>query len=351
MTRTPRTSPDNAAPHQPAALSRSRPSDLLSLIARAALSEYSILILAVLYFLSMWPFIPELGSRDNLSNLFISMLPLLAVAIGQTVVLITGGIDLSVTAIISAASIAAARIVNDTSGLLAHHSAAIAATVLAALLLGAAIGLLNGGAITLLGMPPFIVTLSTMMCVSGATLWYTHSRNIANLPDGFIAIAYGALLGIPWPLVIVAGLAMLVHILLRFTLPGFWLYAVGQNTRASRISGVPVQGVIVLAYVISGVCAAVASILLTARLETGSPTQGDKMLLDIIGASVIGGASLLGGKGKVIWTVFGVTLFSLISNSLELLDLQHFTIMMIKGGVILIAAGLDVLRRRLNSGN
>lgn len=279
------------------------------------------------------------------------MLPLLALAIGQTVVLITGGIDLSITAIIAAASIVAARIVSNDNGLLAHQPAAIAAAIVAALSVGGAIGLLNGGAITLLGMPPFIVTLSMMMCVSGATLWYTHSSNIANLPDGFIAIAYGAPLGMPFPLVIVVLLAALVHILLRFTLPGFWLYAVGQNARTSRISGVPVRGVIVLAYVISGVCAAVASILLTARLETGSPTQGDKMLLDVIGASVIGGASLIGGKGKVVWTVFGVTLFSLIANTLELLDLQHFTIMMIKGGVILIAAGLDVLRRRLNSGN
>ena len=324
---------------------------VLSAFLRAALSEYSILVLAALYFLVMWPLIPELASAENLSNFFVSMLPLLALAIGQTVVLITGGIDLSMTAVIAAASVLSTRIANDANGLLAHHSTAIPAALLAALLLGATIGLANGSAVTLLRMPPFIVTLSMMMCLSGTTLWLTNSRNIANLPDGFVALGYGHFLGIPTPLLIVLGLAAVIHVLLAVTLPGRWLYAVGQNAKTSQVSGVPVRGVTIMAYVISGTCAAIGAILLTARLETGSPTQGDKMLLDIIGASVIGGTSLTGGRGKVVWAFFGVLLFSLIANTLELLNLQHFTIMMIKGGVILLAAGLDVLRSRLLAGS
>jgi ribose/xylose/arabinose/galactoside ABC-type transport system permease subunit len=317
---------------------------------RAALSEYSILFLSILYFLCVWPFVPGLAAADNLANLFVSMLPLLVLAIGQTIVLIAGGIDLSVTGIIAATSIAAATIASDASGLLARHPAATAAAVLVALSLGVIIGLLNGTAITLLRMPPFIVTLSMMMCVSGATLWSVHSRNIAALPDSFTNISYGRTFGIPNPLLIVLILAALTHLLLAHTLPGRWLFAVGHNPRTSLVSGVPFRGVTILAYALSGLCAAVASILLTARLETGSPTQGDKMLLDVIGATVIGGTSLAGGRGKVIWTFFGVLLFSLISNTLQLLNLQHFTIMIVKGAVILLAAALDVLRTRLLAG-
>jgi ribose transport system permease protein len=196
-------------------------------------------------------------------------------------------------------------------------------------------------------MPPFIVTLSTMMVVSGATLWATRSNNIGNLPDRFTDIGFGSVAGVPYALWIVAALALALHMLLGRTLLGRWLYATGHNPKASLISGVPVRRVTATAYVLSGFCAAVASVLYTARLETGSPTLGREILLDVIGATVIGGTSLFGGKGKVLWTVFGVLLFSLIANTLNLLGLQHFTIMMVKGVVILVAAGLDLLRTRL----
>jgi ribose/xylose/arabinose/galactoside ABC-type transport system permease subunit len=191
-------------------------------------------------------------------------------------------------------------------------------------------------------MPAFIVTLTSMMFVSGLAIWLTRSRNIGNLPAGFSQI--GGRLWIALPLVaLVAGA---VHLMLSRSLWGRWVYAVGHNSAAARISGVPVGGTVVSAYVLSGVLAAVAAVLYTGQAESASPVLAQKLLLDIVGATVIGGTSLFGGKGKILGTLFGVLFLKLIDNSLNLLDLSYFSIMMVKGGVILLAALLDALRNR-----
>jgi ribose/xylose/arabinose/galactoside ABC-type transport system permease subunit len=316
---------------------------------RAALSEYTVLLLSVVYFLVAWAVLPELATGRNLSNLVGNVLPLLAVAVGQTVVLIAGGIDLSVTSIIAAASVAAARLMTSpaAAGGYVPHPAAVPWAIAAALAIGAGVGLFNGAAIAGLRLPAFVVTLSTMMILSGAVLWATRSRNIGNLPDAFTQIGFGSVAGVPYAFLLVFALAASVHLLLARTLPGHWLYATGHNPTAAMISGVPVRRVTAAAYVTSGFCAAVAAVLYSARLESGSPTMGREILLDVIGATVIGGTSLFGGKGKVIWTVFGVTLFALIDNTLSLLGREYFEIMTIKGAVILVAAGVDVLRVRV----
>jgi ribose transport system ATP-binding protein len=210
------------------------------------------------------------------------------------------------------------------------------------LLLGAAIGLLNGACITAFRMPPFIVTLTGMMFFSGFAIWLTQSKSIYQLPAGFEGIGKN-----PWIMALVAGCVVVsAHGILRGTLFGRWVYAVGQNPRTARVSGVPVTRVLVLVYGLSGLLAAVAAVLITGRLETGSPVHWRSNLLDIVGATVIGGTSLYGGRGKVLWTVFGVMFLSLVDNSLNLLNLSHFTIMMVKGGIILLAAVLDAMRNR-----
>ena len=125
--------------------------------------------------------------------------------------------------------------------------------------------------------------------------------------------------------------------------------AIGGNVQTARVSGVPVGRTITLAYVLSGICAGLASVVITGQLETGSPVQWENKLLDVVGATVIGGTSLYGGRGNVIWTLAGVLLLELIDNSLNLLNMSHFTIMIVKGGVILLAAMLDTVRRRMTS--
>jgi ribose/xylose/arabinose/galactoside ABC-type transport system permease subunit len=314
---------------------------------RQWLADYFILILSIIYFLVLWALRPEIGSSANLHNLLMNMLPLLAVVIGQTIVLITGGIDLSVTSTIAFASVLGASIMTADGGCLHGSALAVPAAIAAMLAVGALVGLFNGVSVAVLGMPPFIVTLATMMFISGSAIWFTASQSIGALPEPFIDIWYGSAWFIPRPLLIIAVVAAAAHLLLGRTVPGQWLYAVGMNPKTSRISGVPVRGVLVLAYILCGLCAAVAAILYTARAETGEATMGRAILLDVIGAAVIGGVSLFGGRGKIIWAIFGVVLFTLIANSLNMLALRDSTVTMVKGGIILLAAGFDLVRSRL----
>jgi len=194
-----------------------------------------------------------------------------------------------------------------------------------------------------------MVTLVSMMFFSGLAIYLTRSENIIHLPKAYIAIGKGRLGFVPYSFFIAFVLGTAAHVILSRTLLGRWFYAVGKNVRASVISGVPAGRVVIYAYVFSGFCAAVGSILYSARLEAGRPTLGQNLLLDIIGAVVIGGISLFGGKGKVLWALFGVLFFTLLSNSLNILNLSFYTVDIVKGCVILLAALIDVTRTRLTA--
>ncbi len=313
---------------------------------RLVASEFFVLLLCGVAFVVLAPFTPGFTSPGNLWNILISCLPLLMLATGQTLVLITGGIDLSVTAIIGLSSVVGALVMGGERGWLAGHPAATPTAIIAMMLTGAGVGFFNGTCIAALRMPAFMVTLTTSMFLYGFAIWLAkktvNAESIYNLPNAFLALSSHAWLAAMFA-VAASGAA---HLLLGRTLFGRWLYAVGHNARTSLISGVPVGGVTTGAYVLSGSFAALASILLTARLETGSPNHGKALLLDVIGAAVIGGTSLFGGKGKVLWTVFGVLFLSLLGNALNLLNLSDFMITIVKGSVILVAALLDVWRNK-----
>lgn len=309
-------------------------------------SDYFVLGLCVAYAAVVAPFTPGFFTPENAVNILATMLPLLLVALGQTLVMISGGIDLSVTAVIGLTSILGAMAINEEAGWLAHHVAAVPLGVLLMLAIGAAVGAFNGIAITRFRMPPFMVTLATMMAFSGLAVWLTQAKTINRLPGAFTLLGGN----IAVALAITAVLAALVHLLLSRSLFGRWLYALGHNARTALVSGVPVAGVVVATYLASGVLAAAAAVLYTGQAETGSPVLGQRILLDVIGATVIGGTSLFGGKGKVLWTCFGVLFFKLIDNSLNLLNLSIFAITMVKGGVILLAAVADAWRQRLAGG-
>jgi ribose/xylose/arabinose/galactoside ABC-type transport system permease subunit len=309
---------------------------------RVLRSEYLVLLLSILYVAALGPFTPGLLSPENFRNILLTLLPLFIVATGQTMVLITGGIDLSVGSIIALCSITGAAVMNPQTGL-SNPTLSIPAGLLAMLAVGALVGGCNGLAVAKLRMPAFIVTLTTMMFFSGLAIWLTRSRNIGNLPPAFNAIGGKVWLALP----LSALLAGAIHLMLSRSVWGRWLYAAGHNPRAARISGVPVAGITVSAYVMSGILAAVASLMYTGQAESGSPVLGQRLLLDVVGATVIGGTSLFGGKGKVLWTLFGVLFIKLIDNSLNLLDLSYFSIMIVKGAVILVAAVMDALRNRV----
>lgn len=309
---------------------------------RGLASEHLVLWLTLVGFVVLTPFTPDLATGHNLANLLFTLLPLFVLATGQTLVLITAGIDLSACSIMALASVVGGLAMNNDTGWLAGSPWAAPAGTLLMLLLGAAVGALNGAAIALLKMPPFIVTLTSMMGFSGLAIWLTHGQTLYGLPTGFNALG-GRL---PLALALTLLIAGLTHFGLRRTLYGRWLFAVGHNPRMARISGVPVAGVTLGTYIASGLFAAIAAILFTGQAETASPQLGQRLLLDVIAATVIGGTSLFGGRGQVLWTFAGVLFIKLLDNSLNLLNVSFFAITMVKGGVVLAAALLDRTRHR-----
>jgi ribose/xylose/arabinose/galactoside ABC-type transport system permease subunit len=315
---------------------------------RILLSEYLVLYLCVIYFAIFALNLPGFATLANVGVILSNMLPLLAMAVGMTIVLVAGGIDLSIIATVLLSSVLGAKMMSTQGGWLAGNALAVPAAILTMLAVGLVIGAFNGLAVTRLKMPPFIITLTVLLFGSGLAVWVTESNLIPGLPPSFTMIGTGSVLFVPIGLLVVGVLVISAHFLLRNTLYGRWLYAIGTNVRVARISGVPVDRCILGTYLISGVCAVVASILITGRLLSGSPTLIDEVvLLDVIGAAVIGGASIYGGRGKVVWTIFGVILLTLIDNSLLILGLSSFSITICKGTVILLAALLDALRMRL----
>lgn len=355
------------------------------LLRQFLLSDYFVLYLTLIMFFTSAYFFPTLSTPGNVANQLQNMWPLLAVAIGQTFVLILGGIDLSVGATMGFTSVIGAVLMAQTldpaffdksplwgnlmrpeGGLLAGSALAVPIGVLVMLLTGTFIGFLNGFAITRFKMAPFMVTLVTSTFFAAFALWLTQSRNISGLPEAFVELGKGDIISIylgpkltpeiarrdilqfvTYPFVIAVGLAIAAQFLLSRTVFGRQMFSIGTNRVTSDISGIPSQSVIIRVYMFSGFCAAVASILYSARLAIGQPSLGGgNLLLDIIGAAVIGGTSLFGGKGSVRGTFFGVAFFVLLLNILNAMRLDPFVIDAVKGGFILIAALLDVTRSR-----
>lgn len=312
------------------------------MIRRLLASDHCVLVMSALLLLALGPSTPGLLSGGNLLNLAGAMLPLVILAAGQTLVLVGGGIDLSATSIVALASVAGAKVMSVPDGWLGGHPMAVPAAVVLMLGLGTIAGAINGLCITRLRMPPFMVTLTTMMFLSGVAVLSTESKNIAGLPPLFLALGQR----LPLALGVATLFVGAAYLLLKHGLLGRWLQAYGYNARTAEVSGVPIRLVVTASYVLSGLAAATAAILLTARLETGSPVMGQTMMLDVIGAAVIGGTSLFGGRGSVAWTLSGAFFLTLMDNLLNLRGVPYHQIQVIKGLVILAAAGLDVLRRR-----
>lgn len=360
-----------------------------SLAARAAdvfLSDYFIFYLCIAFIIILAPLLPVLIAPANAVNVMSNMWPLLIVAIGQTFVLAIGGIDLSqgavmaVTAVIGAMLITLAvdpvtftrtplwgLILTEQGGPLAGVTGGVLIALTVMLLTAMLIGLFNGASVALFDLPPFMVTLVTMMTLSAFALWLTQSGNIANLPDDFTRLGRGDLVSVyfgakeesqlarrhvysfvTFPMVIALTVAFLAHVILNRTVFGARVLAIGMNRKAAEISGIPVRRIVIAVFVLSAVCAMIGGLLYSARLEAGRPTLGGgTFLLDVIAASVIGGTSLFGGKAKIIWTFFGVLFYVLMSSALSAMNLSAFQIDMVKGGIILGAALLDVFRNWL----
>ena len=317
---------------------------------RALLSEYLVCWLCVAYFLAVIPWVPGWTSTWSMANLVTTSLPLIVVAVGQMMVLVSAGIDLSQTATIAFASVIGASIMSD-SGFVPTPWMGVPLAMIAMIAVGALVGGLNGLSVARLGMPAFLVTLATGMFFSGAAIWYTSrvsaTTSIGGLPDAFKLITREVVPMCPNHLWLTIAILAFCSLVLYRTVFGASLFAVGINASAARVSGIRVERTVVLAYVASGVLSAAASIMLTAQQETGDPKLAMNKLLDIIGATVIGGTSLFGGKGRISWTLFGVLFLVMIDTSLTMQGLSDEVVMICKGAVILLAAVLDALRTRM----
>ncbi|MDG4850344.1 ABC transporter permease [Peribacillus frigoritolerans] len=286
---------------------------------------------------------PVFLTTTNLVNLLIQSTILACLALGVTFVIITGGIDLSVGSVM-AISVAVGL------GSIVNNGMPIVVGVIITLLIGVAFGLLNGIVISKLRVPPLIVTLATMGIARGAVLIYTNGSNIHPVPASFVTLATGRVLGIPYLVIMIGLLCIIAYVILSHTVYGRSVYASGGNELAARLAGVKTKTVVTFTYVISGLLAAVAGILLTARLESAGPTIGEGIELTVIAAVVIGGTSLFGGQGSILGTILGVLLITLVSNAVNLLGVPPAWDELVKGVVILIAALLDVYRRKYSDG-
>jgi ribose transport system permease protein len=359
-----------AAPPAPGAPAPSSPRRQ-AVLRRLFAGEGFVAILIVVYVVAMAPFAQGLVSERNALNVLSNFWPLAIIVIGQTFVLVLAGIDLAQSAIINLTNTVGAllvtralepslfgksalwgTVVGEDGGPLGGNGGGIALAVVLMVVIGAGLGTINGLLIARLKMPPFMVTLGTMLLFSAVAVWLTRSENVPNLPEEYIAIGQGRIWGaITIPAIIAVVLGVAAHFILSKTPFGAWLYAAGTSRDTAIISGVPFRRVVVLAYALSGVFATIGGILYSTRLEAGRPTLADDLLLDVIGAAVIGGVSLFGGKGSVLGAALGALFFVVLSNSLNLLNLPFTVVFIVKGLVIVAAALLDVVRTRILGGS
>lgn len=268
-------------------------------------------------------------TQSNLINVLRQISINAIIAAGMTVVIIGRGIDLSVGSLLALTGVVGAS--------LAVGGTPAALAILAALGLGLAMGVFNGAFVAYAGIAPFIVTLAGLTVFRGMALAFTDGRPISGLPPAFMTIGYGSFLGLPVPVWIMLGFLLLTHVILRYTALGRAIYAIGGNEEAARLSGIPVRRVVLFTFAYAGLAAALASVVLTGRLNSAQPSAGVMFELDAIAAVVVGGTSLFGGKGGVFGTLVGALIIGVINNGMNLLNVPSFYQQIVKGGVILAA--------------
>lgn len=255
-------------------------------------------------------------------------------AIGVTFVIIAGGIDLSLGSVLALTGVVAA-------GFAHPGTYALVVPVMLGILTGVIIGAINGLTITLGKVAPFIVTLGMMTIARGLALVWSDGRPVTNLSPAFNYIGGGDLLHIPVPILLFVLVIIVSAVILNYTRIGRYIYAVGGNENAARASGIRVSGVKLFAYIMCSGLAGLAGIILASRITTGQPNAGIAYELDAIAAVVIGGTSLLGGRGSIAGTVIGVLIIGVINNGLDLLNVTSYYQQIIKGIIIIGAVLLD----------
>jgi putative xylitol transport system permease protein len=287
----------------------------------------------------------------NLTNVLRQITVNAIMAVGQTFVIITAGIDLSVGSIVGVSGVVAALVAN---ALHLANPLTFAITLAAALAVGCACGYVNAVPVVRLNLPPFITTLAMMQVARGLAYILSHGQPVPVqnsapfdwLGTGAFLDGVGGYSGIPYQVIVMGAVAIVFAVILGRTAYGRYVLAIGGNEEAARLAGIDTKRVKTIVYVISGGLAALAGLLLMARFASGSPQSGTGYELQCIAAVVVGGTSLMGGRGSIVGTFFGALLIGVLNNVMNLLNIESYTQQIVLGVVILLAVVLDELRKR-----
>ena len=281
----------------------------------------------------------EFLTASNLLNVALQTSIIAIIAIGMTFVILTAGIDLSVGSLMALCGAVAAGIAV-RQGMDTYVSISIALGV------GLILGAINGLMVVRGGIPPFVATLSMLAIARGLTLVYTQGRPIAGLDESFIYWGTGQLWGIPIPVILMIVIAVIAHIVTRYTPFGLHVYSTGGNAETTRLAGISPDRIKMAVYMISGFLAALGGVLLTARLWSAQPNAAAGWELDAIAAPVLGGTSLFGGVGSIGGTVIGAFIIGVLSNGLNLMGVPSYYQQVIKGLVLILAVTVDLINKR-----
>lgn len=278
----------------------------------------------------------------NIINVFRQISITGILAIGTTLILITGGIDLSVGAVLALAGVIAADMAHPNSGY------PMIVVILVAIVIGLIAGAINGSLIAYVGAPPFIVTLGMTTAARGLSLLYAGGQPIVDFKDSFNFIGQESLLGVPVPVWILILIAVASGVILHYTKLGRFIFAVGGNADAARASGIRVKNIKFFVYIYMGALCGIVGLILASRTNTGAPNAGAGYELDAIAGAVIGGTSISGGKGYIAGTVVGILILGVLSNGLDILNISTYIQQIVKGIVIVLAVLMDIVQIKRN---
>ena len=309
---------------------------------RRMASEYGIAIALLIEIILFSQLSPYFFTTENILNVSLQVSITAIMAAGMTFVILTSGIDLSVGALVAISGVVATNFLK----LPLPFAASLIVAVAAGLLIGTLSGSVAGLFITKFRITPFIVTLALMTIWRGTAYMVTDGRPVWGLPEQFNVLGSGRLLEIPIPTIIMVCVYVAAYIVLKKTRFGRYVYAVGGNHEAARLSGIHTTRIIIGVYSISGMLSALSGVLLASRMNSGQPNAGLMYELDVIAAVVVGGTSLLGGRGSIVGTFLGAMLIGILRNGLNLINVSSYVQMVVLGGVILFAVMLDQIKKR-----
>jgi ribose transport system permease protein len=289
---------------------------------------------------------PDFLKSDNLLNVANQIAVIAIIAIGMTMVIITAGIDLSVGSLIALSAVTSTLLVREAAGAESAMAAGMTVACLGGIFLCGLMGLFSGTMVTVFAIPPFIVTLSMMLVASGVAYILSQGESVYQVPDSFVWLGRGAdVFGIPNAVFLMLVLYAAAHVVMTRTILGRYIYAVGGNREAARLSGVPVRRVTLFVYTASGILAGLGGVVMASQLKSGSATYGLMYELYVIAAVVVGGTSLAGGEGKVLGTLIGAFIIAVIQNGMNLMNVESYTQKVVLGLVILVAVLLDKIKQ------